>query len=68
MMRDGWHDARRVAVLSWHHMANAALSDCEPVTIVTLQVLFKRLQGVKQRESVPLKPGPLLIAVYGDNW
>lgn len=47
---------------------NAALSNCEPVTIVTLQVLFKRLQGVKQRESVPLKPGPLLIAVYGDNW
>lgn len=32
------------------------------------QVLFKHLQGVKPREGIPLKPGPLLLAVYCDNW
>lgn len=33
-----------------------------------MQVLFKRLQGVRPRETVPLKPGAILFAVYCDNW
>jgi hypothetical protein len=33
-----------------------------------VQVLFKRLQGVRPRESIPLKPGAMLFAVYCDNW
>lgn len=31
-------------------------------------LLFKRLEGVRKRPTMPFKPGPLLIAAYGDNW
>lgn len=31
-------------------------------------LLFKRLEGAQKRPKQPLKPGPLLVAVYGDNW
>eukprot|EP00891_Asterochloris_glomerata_P001879 jgi/Astpho2/1879/e_gw1.00038.140.1_t len=31
-------------------------------------VLFKRLQGLRQREQVSLKPGRIMVAVYGDNY
>lgn len=30
-------------------------------------ILFKRLDTMEPREAVTLKPGTLLIAVYGDN-
>ena len=30
-------------------------------------VLFKRLQGLRRREQVSLKPGRIMVAVYGDN-
>ena len=30
--------------------------------------LFRRLDSMTQRESLHLHPGPLLLAVYGDNW
>lgn len=30
-------------------------------------ILFKRLDSLEPREAVTLKPGTLLIAVYGDN-
>lgn len=31
-------------------------------------LLFKRLEGAQKRPKQSLKPGPLLVAVYGDNW
>ena len=30
--------------------------------------LFRRLDNCKERKSPQVKPGNLLIAVYGDNW
>lgn len=30
--------------------------------------LFKKLENMKQRETVKLRPGKIVIAVYGDNW
>jgi hypothetical protein len=41
---------------------------CQLSMCAHVQVLFKRLQGVRPRESVPLKPGAMLFAVYCDNW
>lgn len=31
-------------------------------------LLFRRLEGAQKRSKLDLKPGPLLVAVYGDNW
>lgn len=31
-------------------------------------VLFRRLEGLRERDTASLTPGRLLIAVYGDNW
>ena len=31
-------------------------------------ILFKRLDGLQAREHVQLRPGKVLVAVYGDNW
>lgn len=31
-------------------------------------VLFRRLDRLKERETPNIKPGQLLLAVYGDNW
>ena len=30
--------------------------------------LFKRLESMAEREPLNLRPGTLLLAVYGDNW
>ena len=30
--------------------------------------LFKRLDSLQARDHVPLRPGRILVAVYGDNW
>lgn len=30
--------------------------------------LFRRLDSMAQREPLRVKPGTLLLAVYGDNW
>lgn len=32
------------------------------------ELLFRRLDGAQKRPEQSLKPGPLLVAVYGDNW
>lgn len=31
-------------------------------------MLFKRLDSMQPREHVQLRPGRILVAVYGDNW
>lgn len=30
--------------------------------------LFRRLTNMRPREMLPIKPGRILVAVYGDNW
>ncbi len=31
-------------------------------------MLFKRLDSMQARDHVQLRPGRILVAVYGDNW
>lgn len=31
-------------------------------------MLFNRLEGLQARDHVPVRPGRILVAVYGDNW
>ena len=49
------------------HRVGSKLSTLETADHPEAQ-LFRRLDSLSQREPLLLRPGRLLLAVYGDNW